>query len=362
MFGCPGANVPLPQFEVIMTTQSPITGSVDQNMSTSPPPDSSNDGRGAGDGHDQARISAVATKSPSSTTGGSSLQQNLVGDGPGDDTPTLADLLREIRETNRLLREIVLTKSSSSIAEPLNTPSKTRPPNHGPAPTLVLSEPKSTTDAPISTASERDPGISESMMDKIKHLTAEKLRSVFELDQDHMISIRDTFISHLVPAPEGETLSTMLKSQQHHDTDALFTVRMSKGVRVLVWSVFAGLPDPQYLRDRSSWRPLTVDADLKSIVEKLWPLRFVDVPTLEGVNTLPPPLVSETVEPWGTPFRHGRSFFCSLLCRSDGAFFPATTARAKFSEIPPSSLETELTSPASFWLVSLIAFSVAVCR
>jgi hypothetical protein len=295
----------------------------------------------------------VATKSPSSATGGSPLQQNLGGDGPGEEAPTLADLLREIRETNRLLREIVLPKSSSSIAEPLNTPSMTRPPNHGPAPTLVLSEPKSTADAPINTASERDPGASESMMEKIKHLTAERLRSVFEMDQDRMVSIRDTFISQLMPAPEGETLSTMLTSRRHHETDALFTVRMSKGLRVLVWSPFAGLLDHlQYLENRSSRRPLTVDAALKSIMEELWPLRFADVPTLEGVNTLPQPLVPETVDPWGKPLRHGRSFSCSLFCRSGGAFFPATAVQARISEIPPSSLETELTSPASFWLVS----------
>ena len=256
---------------------------------------------------------------------------------PGLPGPGLADLIREIRETNRLLRGLLSQnqgQKSEGTAQPDRPTPRTPSPSHGNADSLVITS------------------VQPDLMEMACQLAGERLRSVFEMDQQQMVSIRDEFIDYLWALPEGQNLSeyehTGLRSQQ----DVLIKLRTAKGSEGLLWHFIPKSVSYFPSSNSNASHSEFPDPEIISSLVNQWPLDLASLPKLEGLRIIPDPSKRSRPthrktwqpEPW---------FYCSpLFSLSGGPLFSATVAQARISQHQASpSKSTDLTSPASFWLV-----------
>lgn len=267
--------------------------------------------------------------------------ENQAPGNSGSAVPGLADLIREISETNRLLRGLISQNSASQnqAEKPAARPEATTP--RAPSPSHCTAG-----DSPVITSVEPD------LMEIAGQLAGERLRSVFEMDQQHMISIRDEFIDYLWALPGGQTLSeyehTGLRSQQ----DVLIKLKTAKGLEGLLWHFVPKSVAYFPSSNSNASHPDFPDPEMISSLVEQWPLDLASLPKLEGLRIIPDPSKRSRPthrktwqpEPW---------FYCSpLFSLSGGPLFPATAAQARISQHQGSpTTSTDLTSPASFWSV-----------
>ncbi|KAK0619119.1 hypothetical protein B0T14DRAFT_566010 [Immersiella caudata] len=190
------------------------------------------------------------------------------------DAPTIADLLLEIRETNKILRALVTQKALSTDTHPQPDSAVGDAPD---GEDTDAAPPLSSPPVGLCATTDHAREARDSLWRKASQLTDEMIRAVFEMEPERAVALRDSFFETLHPEPNIQFHISLLTPE---------ALKLSRGYMMAVpilltpttGVLWAGVPRFQgsYHSDASSnpvqWEGLP--AEIQSALEKAWPLTF----------------------------------------------------------------------------------------
>jgi hypothetical protein len=305
--------------------------------------------------------------------------------GPAPDAATIADILLEIRETNKLLRALVTQKASftNGHQQPGGVDKRASGKEGGDVDPQLPPAPVESGATPGLEAETRD-----RLWTKAHQLTDDMIRAVFEMDRERAVRLRDDFFELLRPDADIQShIDALNPESPNFLSDYTITIPLlltpTDGV---VWSSIPRMRG-SYLPSDSPDSELGSDEvfppEIRAALKAAWPLAVkiewqvqfgsavlyngptrsafppaatppapATAPTSTPSSAAPPPDPLPALRPpWMFNFRHKLYFLCTPLCPDpNGRLFPAFSALDdRLSR--PEGIQSEMTRQASLWWV-----------
>lgn len=254
---------------------------------------------------------------------------------------SMAEVLREMRETNRLLRALIVQQQHTRPTE--ETVNRATPQQS--ARTLQLHNP-----ATVTSSTSIDRGTTSTLEAKICELLEDWASAAFDAAHQIGVPLRDAFISQVVPLPGQPQEYSPYYPWRFHST--LLSVKTRLGYQALTWisPYMDRIQGPASLLGRAAMTPDEAE-EAVSVVRRSWPTTFDGQWKLEGHFFTSPQSQSLNSE----TFRRFRGF--GLFGRPGGRLLPSDRLSHLMSEINTDPLVPsldDLKSPGLFLYVAAV--------